>query len=187
MTASGPPAKAAPRSPSVRRRLTCMLYEAVLLFGVVMVAGLAYGVLTDQRHALQGNTGLQAFLFVVLGVYFVGLWSSSGQTLAMKTWHIRVQAADGRAPSRTRATARYVASWLWFVPALASAHAAGIRNLAFMASMVAAGMAAYALLARLRTDGQWMHDVLCGTRLVDTREAAPAPAQSGHDAPAQSP
>ena len=77
--------------------------RGVLLFGVVMVAGLAYGMLTDQRHALQGNTGLQVFLFIVLGVYFAGLWSSSGQTLAMKTWHIRVQAADGRAPSRTRA------------------------------------------------------------------------------------
>jgi len=187
MTASRPPAKAALRSPSVLRRLACMLYEAVLLFGVMMVAGLAYGVLTDQRHALQGNTGLQAFLFVVLGGYFVGQWSSSGQTLAMKTWHLRVQAADGRAPSRTRATARYVASWLWFLPAMASAHAAGIRNLAFMTSLVVAGMAAYALLARMRTDGQWLHDVLCGTRLVDAREAPPAPAQSGHDAPAQSP
>ena len=72
-----------------------MLYEAVLLFGVVMVAGLAYGLATNQRHALQGNTGLQAFLFIVLGVYFAGLWSTSGQTLAMKTWHIRVLAADG--------------------------------------------------------------------------------------------
>jgi uncharacterized RDD family membrane protein YckC len=162
-----------------------MLYEAVLLFGVVMVAGLAYGLLTDQRNALQGNTGLQVFLFIVLGAYFVGQWASSGQTLAMKTWHIRVQTADGRAPGRTRAAARYVASWLWFVPALASAHAAGIRNVAFMAGMVAAGMAAYALLARMRPDGQWMHDVLCGTWLVDTREAPVAPAQLGHDAPVQ--
>ena len=36
---------------------------------------------------------------------------------------------------------------LWFLPALASAHAAGIRSVAFMACMVAAGMVAYALLA----------------------------------------
>jgi uncharacterized RDD family membrane protein YckC len=184
MIGGAPPAKAAMRSPSMRRRLACMLYEAVLLFGVVMVAGLAYGMLTDQRHALQGNTGLQVFLFVVLGAYFVGLWSSSGQTLAMKTWHIRVQAADGRAPSRARATARYVASWLWFLPALASAHAAGIRSVAFMACMVAAGMAAYAMLACMRSDRQLVHDVLCGTWLVDTRETSPPPAQLRHDASA---
>ena len=110
MTGGEPPAMAAGRAPSMRRRLACMLYEAVLLFGVVMVAGLAYGMLTDQRHALQGNTGLQVFLFIVLGLYFAGLWSSSGQTLAMKTWHIRVQTADGRTPSPVRAAARYVAS-----------------------------------------------------------------------------
>jgi len=168
----------------MRRRLACMLYEAVLLFGVVMATALAYGMLTGQRHALQGSKGLQVLLFVVLAVYFAGLWSSSGQTLAMKTWHIRVQAADGRAPSRTRAAARYVTSWLWFLPALASAQAAGIRSVAFMACMVAAGIAAYALLARLRTDRQLPHDVLCGTWLVDTREAPSPPAQLRDDAPA---
>ncbi|HTP71468.1 MAG TPA: RDD family protein [Burkholderiaceae bacterium] len=171
-------------APSVRRRLACMLYEAVLLFGVVMVAGLAYGMATDQRNALQGNTGLQAFLFLVLGAYFAGLWSSSGQTLAMKTWHIRVLAADGRPPGWPRAAARYVASWLWFLPALASAHAAGIRSVGFMTSMLLAGIAAYAVLARLRNDRQLLHDVLCGTRLVDTRATMSPPAQWGHDAPA---
>ncbi|HEY6510382.1 MAG TPA: RDD family protein [Burkholderiaceae bacterium] len=184
MSGGRPPAAAPQPAPSLRRRLACMLYEAVLLFGVVVVAGLAYGMLTDQRHALQGNTGLQVFLFIVLGVYFAGLWSSSGQTLAMKTWHLRVLAADGRAPSRTRAAARYVASWLWFLPALASAHATGIRSVAFMFCMVAAGMAGYALLARLRVDRQLPHDVLCGTWLVDTRQAPLPPAQSRDDAPA---
>ena len=169
MTGGAPPVVAPSPAPSIRRRLACMLYEAVLLFGVVMVAGLAYGMLTDQRHALQGNTGLQVFLFLVLGVYFAGLWSSSGQTLAMKTWHIRVLAADGQPPGRLRAAARYVASWLWFLPALASAHAAGIRSIGFMTSLVLCGIVAYAVLARLRGDRQLLHDVLCGTQLVDTR------------------
>ncbi|HET7526716.1 MAG TPA: RDD family protein [Burkholderiaceae bacterium] len=184
MTVGGPPAAEAVRAPSVRRRLACMVYEAVLLFGVVMVAGLVYGMLTDQRHALRGNTGLQVFLFIVLGVYFAGLWSINGQTLAMKTWHIRVQTADGRAPGLLRATLRYVASWLWFLPALASAHAAGIRSAAFMASVIVTGMAAYALLGRMRADRQWLHDVLCGTFLIDTRSASTPPAQWRHDAPA---
>ncbi|MCG3188507.1 MAG: hypothetical protein LKCHEGNO_00539 [Burkholderiaceae bacterium] len=182
MTGGPPPLAAALPTPGLWRRLACMSYEAVLLFGVVMAAGLAYGVWTDQRHALQGSAGLQAFLFCVLGVYFAGLWSWRGQTLAMKTWHIRVLAADGRPPRRLRALARYVASWLWFLPALASAHAAGIRSVGFMASLVAVGVAAYAGMARLRADRQLLHDVVCGTRLVDTR-AAPSPARMQHDAP----
>ncbi len=184
MTSGRPPAAAALPAPGVWRRVACMSYEAMLLFGVLMAAGLAYGIVTDQRHALQGSTGLQVFLFFVLGAYFAGLWSWRGQTLAMKTWHIRVLAADGRPPGRLRATARYVASWLWFLPALASAHAAGIRSVGFMASLLAVWMAAYATIARLRSDRQLPHDVLCGTRLVDTRGDRPAPAQWGHDAPA---
>jgi uncharacterized RDD family membrane protein YckC len=155
-----------------------MVYEAVLLFGVVMAAGLLYSSLTQQRHALQGSTGLQAFLFVVLGVYFVGFWSASGQTLAMKTWHIRLQTAAGIPPGRGRAIARYVTSWLWFLPALASAQAAGVHSVAGFAVIVVAGIAAYALLARLRPDRQWLHDVICGTLLVDTRAPIAAPAQS---------
>jgi uncharacterized RDD family membrane protein YckC len=73
-------------APGLRRRLACFVYEGVLLFGVVMVAGLVYGIATGQRHALVGTTGLQVFTFVVLGCYFVFLWSRSGQTLAMQTW-----------------------------------------------------------------------------------------------------
>jgi uncharacterized RDD family membrane protein YckC len=170
--------RGAQRAPSLRRRLACMLYEAILLFGVVMVAGLLYGALTEQRHALQGSTGLRVFLFVVLGAYFVGFWSFGGQTLAMKTWHIRVQTADGHAPSRPRAVIRYLASWLWFVPALASAHATAVQSVPFMALIVMVGMAAYVLLARLRPDRQFLHDVLCRTWLVDAREDLATPAQS---------
>jgi uncharacterized RDD family membrane protein YckC len=155
-----------------------MLYESVLLFGVVMTAAYLYSSLTQQRHALQGSAGLQAFLFIVLGIYFAGFWSRSGQTLAMKTWHIRLQRLGGGALSHARAFARYVASWMWFLPALASAHFSGIGTTLGFAVILAAGMCAYALLARLRTDRQFLHDVLCGTQLVDAREALPAPAQS---------
>lgn len=174
---SGPPPSVAV-APSIRRRLACMLYESVLLFGVVATAGYLYSSLTQQRHALQGSAGLQLFLFIVLAIYFAGFWSRGGQTLAMKTWHIRLQTVRGGAPSQLRSFVRYVASWLWFVPALASAHFSGIRSLAAFAVIVAAGMLVYALLARLRPDRQFLHDVLCGTVLVDARPTPPAPAQS---------
>ena len=155
-------------APSIRRRLACMLYESVLLFGVVMTAGYLYSSLTQQRHALQGSAGLQLFLFTVLGIYFAGFWSRSGQTLAMKTWHIRLRVRGGGLPSQARAFARYVASWLWFLPALASAHFSGIHSTLGFAVIVLAGMLAYALLARMRSDRQFLHDRIVGTRLVKT-------------------
>ena len=84
-------------TPSVLRRLACFVYEGVLLFAVLMIAGYLFSSLTQQRHALAGRAALQGFLFLVLGIYFVWFWSHGGQTLAMKTWRIRLIGQDGLA------------------------------------------------------------------------------------------
>lgn len=153
--------------PGLGRRMACFLYEGVLLFGVLMVAGLVYGAVTDQRHALLGRHGLQAFLFVVLGLYFAWFWSHGGQTVAMKTWRIRVVRADGAPLSVARALLRYLLGWLWFVPALLALWWAGAASAGPIFGALAAGVAGYAGLARLRPDRQFWHDVAGGTRLVD--------------------
>ncbi|MEW6704529.1 MAG: RDD family protein [Pseudomonadota bacterium] len=157
------------RAPPLARRLACFLYEGVLLFGVVMIAGYLYSSLTQQRHALQGQHGLQAFLFIVLGIYFVWFWSHGGQTVAMKTWHIRLVAADGQPVSQARAAARYLLSWLWFLPALAVAHVAGVGTLGGLFGALALGVLAYAALSYLHPLRQYWHDVFCGTRLITYR------------------
>lgn len=168
MKADAAPA-AAFDTPHLARRLACLLYEGVLLFGVVMIAGLLYSSTTQQRHALIGLHGLQAFLFVVLALYFVWFWSRSGQTLAMQTWHIRLLTADGQPLTRTRALCRYLLSWLWFLPALAALHFGGIKGTAPTLAGLAVGMLVYAGLSRLHPRRQYLHDALCGTRLVTWR------------------
>jgi len=155
-----------------------MLYEGVLLCGVVAVSGFLYSSLTQQRHALQGSSGLKLFMFLVLGIYFVGFWSTGGQTLAMRTWHIRLETNAGQPVTQLRALVRYVLSWVWFLPALASAHYAGVRGLGATLAIVVSGMFAYLLLARRHPSGQFPHDLICGTRLIDLRFAARKPAQS---------
>ena len=167
-----PPAQGATSAhlaPTLPRRLACFVYEGLLLFGVLMVAGYLYSSLTQQRHALHGQWGLRAFLFVVLGIYFTWFWSRSGQTLAMKTWHIRLLSADDRPVSQGRALARYVLSWVWFVPALASVEWSGLQGGWPLGMAVLAGVLGYAALSRLHPQRQFWHDALCNTQLVDTR------------------
>ena len=154
-------------APSLRRRLACFVYEGVLLFGVVMIAGLLYSTTTDQRHALVGATGLQAFLFLVLGAYFVFFWSRGGQTLAMQTWRIRLVTHSGRPVSRGRALCRYLLSWLWFLPALLTIKLSGLKTGTVGVSAMVAGVLAFAALSWLRRDRQFWHDAVCGTRLVN--------------------
>jgi len=156
---------------SLRRRLAAFVYEGVLLFGVVMMAALAYGLVTQQRHALVGMHGLQVFLFVVLGLYFGWFWSHGGQTVAMKTWHIRVLTKDGRPVPAGRAVLRYLWSWLWFLPALAWSWATGVRSGGMVALALTLGVLAYAVSSRLNPQRQFWHDLLSGTRLVYSRPA----------------
>jgi uncharacterized RDD family membrane protein YckC len=165
-------------TPGLLRRLAAFVYEGVLLVGIVMIAGLLYSPLTQQRSALQGHSGLQAFLFVVLATYFVWFWSHGGQTVAMKAWRVRVVTHDGRPVGPLRALLRYLACWIWFVPALAVAWMAGLHSAGQILGAVAAGIAAYALLALVHPQRQFWHDALCGTRLVSCQDASRR-AQSG--------
>ena len=148
-----------------------MLYEGLLLFGVLMVAGWLYAALTQQRHALSGKTGLQLFLFLVLGIYFIWFWTHGGQTVAMKTWRLRVLRADGEPLTQGRALARYLLAWLWFLPALAALWWSGLKGggVAFVALLT--GVLAYAALAWLHPQRQFWHDAVCGTRLIHWKPA----------------
>jgi uncharacterized RDD family membrane protein YckC len=163
---------ASPPTPSLRRRLAAFVYEGVLLFGVLMIAALAYALVTQQRHALIGMHGLQAFLFVVLGLYFSWFWSHGGQTVAMKTWHIRLLTKDGRPVPAARAMLRYVWSWLWFLPALVWSYATGVRNGAMVTLALTVGVLAYAASSRLHPQRQYWHDLLSGTQLVQQQPLA---------------
>lgn len=155
-------------TPSLRRRLACFIYEGVLLFGVVMVPGLIYAVLTRQTHALVGTQGLQWSVFIVVGAYFILCWSRSGQTLAMQTWRIRLVGPSGQPVSVPRAAARYLLCWMWFAPALLTLHFTGLHGSGALALLaMVAGVLAYAGLTWLHPDRQYWHDAVCRTRLVD--------------------
>lgn len=171
MTGSAAAAACHPGAPSLRRRLACFFYEGVLLFGVVVIADYLFASLVQQRHALYLREVGMAFLFIVLGIYFGWFWSRSGQTLAMKTWHIRVLTRDGRPLTQARALLRYLAAWLWFLPPLAVAAWVGVSRLggAGTAALFFSYVAAYAAVALLHPSRQYPHDLIAGTQLVTWR------------------
>ncbi len=151
--------------------MACWLYEGMLMFGVVFIAGYLFGTLSQTRNALDNRHPLQAFLFVVFGIYFVWFWSK-GQTLAMKTWHIRVVDKMGRPITQLRALGRYALAWLWFLPPLVA-----VSRLSLPAGeviVIAAGWVAFwAVSSRLHPQRQFWHDAWAGTLLVDSRPASP--------------
>jgi uncharacterized RDD family membrane protein YckC len=159
-----------PVTPALRRRLAAFTYEGVLLFGLVMAVGALYSVSTGQKHALYGRHGMMAAQFLALASYFLWFWTHGGQTLAMKTWHLRLLSQQGGPVSLRQALGRFLLSWLWFMPPWVAAWLAGWHQSKLLYGGMAVWMLIYAMLTRLTTGQQFLHDVICGTRLVDTRQ-----------------
>ena len=156
-------------APPLIRRMACWLYEGMLMFGVVFLAGYLFSTLTQTRNALDNRHLQQAFLFVVFGIYFTWFWAK-GQTLAMKTWDIRVVDTAGQPLSQARALWRYLLSWLWLLPPLA---AGGYFELpAGELTVILIGwILVWALLSRFHSQRQFLHDALAGSRLVHFKPA----------------
>lgn len=158
------------QAPSLRRRMACWVYEGILLFAVVFIAGWLFSTLGQMRDAMdERRTLLQAFLFVVFGIYFTWFWAK-GQTLAMKTWNIRIVDRAGRPVSQPRALLRYACSWLWFLPSVLLVGALKARA-AEAAVLMLGWVIVWALLSRFHPQRQFWHDVLAGTRLVSSSPA----------------
>jgi len=145
--------------------MACWLYEGILLFAVVFVASWLFSTLGQMRDAMDARRPLlQVFLFIVFGIYFTWFWTK-GQTLAMKTWSIRVVDRAGKPVSQARALLRYLCSWLWFLPpiaGLATMQPSGRETVVVILGWIVI----WALLSRLHPQRQFWHDALAGTRLV---------------------
>ena len=138
------------------------------MFGVVFIAGYLFGTLSQTRNAMDNRHALQAFVFVVFGIYFVWFWAK-GQTLAMKTWDIRVVDVQGQSITQKRALLRYALSWLWFLPPLIVGWVLGL--LAMQSAILTLGwVVVWAVLARFHPQKQFWHDAWAGTQLVTWKQ-----------------
>ena len=113
----------------------------------MFVAGWIFLAFETLLPAALARALLQIYLLVITAAYFIYCWTRSGQTLPMKTWHIRVVARDGTAITLKQGVRRYLF-------ALASIALCG-------------GGFGWALIDR---DGQFLHDRLAGTRVVMNAE-----------------
>jgi uncharacterized RDD family membrane protein YckC len=166
---SSSPATASPAAliaPSLPRRMACWTYEGMLMFGVVFIAGYLFSTLTQTHNALENRFALQAFLFWVFGIYFTWFWHK-GQSLAMKTWHIKVVDRHGQPLTQARALWRYVLSWIWFVPPLAAGWIWSLSG-GEIAVLVIGWVSVWAILARFHPQRQFWHDAWAQTRLVSS-------------------
>ncbi|MDO9025051.1 RDD family protein [Zwartia sp.] len=157
-------------APPRLRRFASMMYEGVLLFAVVFLAGYLFDTLTQSRHALMLRGGRQVWLFLAIGAYFMICWRRSGQTLPMKAWHIRLLAVSGQPAGLGRLVLRYLL--MWVLPLLGASLVWGASVLTGWNAMLML-IIATPFLTFIPTwffsDQQFLHDRLAGTRLVNVQ------------------
>ncbi len=124
-------------------RFGAFVYESVLLFGVSFIASWVVVPLLGDAAGGATLAAYRGYLLAVFGIYFIYCWRLSGQTLAMKTWGLRLRRADGQPLTLPVAVGRYVLA------------VAGLL-------CIGAGF----LWALVDRDRQFLHDRLMGTRIL---------------------
>jgi len=120
-----------------------LTYESLLLGALLWAIGLIFVVVEARVGTGHLRLFFQLYLALIAGAYFVWQWSRSGQTLAMKTWRLRLVTRQGSPVGMGQACARYLIAL------------AGL--LLFGAGFLWAG---------LDSERQFLHDRIAGTRIV---------------------
>ncbi len=130
-------------TPSLGRRLLCLVYEALLLTAVILVASGLATALAQTAGIAQPRTLTRIIVVIACAGYYAVQWQRRGQTLPMKTWRIRLETTAGGRITPLQALMRMSLATIGY-PAM------GITIL-------------WSLIDR---DRQFLHDRLSGTRLV---------------------
>jgi uncharacterized RDD family membrane protein YckC len=130
--------------PSFFRCLAALIYESLLLLAVLALGLLLPYILLGALANVAAHPWVhRAHFFLLLGLYFIGFWLRGGQTLAMKTWRLKLIDKSGAPVRPMQAALRYLVAW---------------------PSILFLGLG---LLWRfVDPDQQFLHDRIAGTRLI---------------------
>jgi uncharacterized RDD family membrane protein YckC len=138
------------------RLLLVMLYDAIIVFAILMVAGAIALKLPFSRQVAGEDFAYTVYLLSAWFFYLAWCWRKSGMTLGMRAWKVRLVStrAENMFPAKDRNPAPQPPSW-W---------QCGLRFAGAWVSALCAGLG-YAWILVDRQHMSW-HDRLSGTRLV---------------------
>lgn len=104
-----------PKPIGLIRRLVALIYDSLLLFGILFLATLIivapYNLITGNPLELTSSHPLHLpyllYLNTIAFVFFGWFWTHGGQTLGMRTWRIRVVRFDGHPLTWAQALSRF--------------------------------------------------------------------------------
>ncbi len=118
MTAPDPDLRHGARLPRLLRRLASILYDALVLLAVLLVAAAPVVWLAqDSLGTFPGRLCFQGYLLAVVFLFFGWFWVHGGQTVGMRAWGLRLTSSTGGGVSWKQAGVRLCAALLSWLPA----------------------------------------------------------------------
>lgn len=130
-------------TPGIWRRLGSILYEALAIIALWMLASALVTTFHDNATHGWARALLQEISLLIISGYFLWCWTHGGQTLAMKTWKVRVVTQEGAPLSLLQALRRLLLSALFLL----------LGGIGFWWSLI-------------DKERQFLHDRMGGTRLI---------------------
>ncbi|MBT8086932.1 MAG: RDD family protein [Woeseiaceae bacterium] len=99
------------------RRIGAMLYDALLIAALLFLVTVPFIALRGGEPVESGdNFSYRVAIVLVIFAFFVGFWTRTGRTLGMQSWRLQLETADGEVPSVGRASLRFAAALLSWLP-----------------------------------------------------------------------
>jgi uncharacterized RDD family membrane protein YckC len=162
----------------IGRRFGAMLYDSLILVGILIVATFPFLPFLHGKVLVPREVGALAYLYwllelVLVTAFFVFFWTRRGQTLGMLAWRLRIQRADGGDVSWRDAIRRLALVAALLIPAPAGYQLiwrewsdADARTLATAVALLPF-LTAYFWI-RIDRDRLAWHDRWSGTRVIVT-------------------
>ncbi|MCG8427498.1 MAG: RDD family protein [Chromatiales bacterium] len=109
-------------TPNLLRRLAAILYDLLLVAGLLMLATALVTIPVDlflgQEAAgqLGDNLLFRLWLLAVPPAFFIGFWRLGGQTLGMHAWRMKMVSVTAERVSWGQATLHFFAALLSWLP-----------------------------------------------------------------------
>lgn len=78
-------------APSLFKLGASFIYESLVVTALSLATTAIFTVIFGDATQGYKRYVLLAFLWLVLGLYFVWCWHKGGQSLAMQTWHLKLK------------------------------------------------------------------------------------------------
>ena len=121
------------------KRIAAMVYDSLLLFGVLFTATLIPSLVLDKNTTpqmaneqvlhelppLMTGVSFQIYLLAITILFFCWFWKTSGQTLGMQAWRLKLEDYQGHRPTIWQCLIRLLAAcvsisclgagywWIW--------------------------------------------------------------------------